>query len=363
MTNTAPTGKHFATLDGLRGIAVLTVVLSHLSLLDLNPFLINFAGIGKCGVYLFFVLSAFLLTYQFFERGLQSAFTAPALANYFWRRALRVLPLFYLVVLVSGFTTEFFSKHLMGHGLPYTIPLPEVIPHLLLQAGVGVLWSVPVECKFYFLLPLFAAVFLVTGRKFVLVDAGLTGIVVGFLLYWFPTSAMRLGTVDLRYFLPVFVIGSLCASVAFKVPFDRHPRTASTIAWTIAAVLILTVPSIYSAVVRPVPLGYFQKSLLFYAILWSIFLYMALHAGGWLRSLLTSRFLVFMGRISFSVYLLHFPILRICHKLAPGSRWVGALAFVFIIGLATVSYRLIERPLSRIRLQDVRRVMRPSSAI
>ena len=107
MTNTAPTGKHFATLDGLRGIAVLTVVLSHLSLLDLNPFLINFAGIGKCGVYLFFVLSAFLLTYQFFERGLQSAFTAPALANYFWRRALRVLPLFYLVVLVSGFTTEF----------------------------------------------------------------------------------------------------------------------------------------------------------------------------------------------------------------------------------------------------------------
>ena len=85
VTNTAPTGKHFAALDGLRGIAVLMVVLSHLSLLQLNPFPVDFAGTGKCGVYLFFVLSAFLLTYQFFEKGLQGAFTAPALANYFWR--------------------------------------------------------------------------------------------------------------------------------------------------------------------------------------------------------------------------------------------------------------------------------------
>ena len=361
--NAVPTGKHFATLDGLRGIAVLTVVLSHLSLLHLNPFLIDFAGIGKCGVYLFFVLSAFLLTYQFFEKGLRSAFTAPALANYFWRRALRVLPLFYLVVLVSGFTTEFFSKHLMGHGLPYTIPLHAVIPHLLLQAGVGVLWSVPVEFKFYFLLPLVAAVFLWTGRKLVLVDAVLTGIVVALLLHRFPASAMRLGTVDVRYFLPVFVIGSLCASVAYKVPFDRHPRIATAIAWMIAAVLVLTVPSIYSVVIRPVPLGYFQKSLLLYAILWAIFLYMALHAEGWLHSLLTSRGLVYLGRISFSVYLLHFPILLICHKFAPGNRWIGALAFAFILGLATVSYRLIERPLSRIRFDDVRRLMRPSSAI
>ena len=356
-------GKHFAALDGLRGIAVLTVVLSHLSLMRMNPFLIDFAGIGKCGVYLFFVLSAFLLTYQFFEKGLAGGFRIAALANYFWRRALRVLPLFYLVVLVSGFTTKFLSRHLMGHGLPYTIPLHEVIPHLLLQAGVGVLWSVPVEFKFYFLLPLFAAVFLSTGRKMVLVDAILTAMGVALLLHWFPANAMRLGTVELRYFLPVFLIGSLCASVAYKVPFDRHPRVASAIAWTIAGVLLLTVPSIYSSVIRPIPLGYFQKSLLLYGVLWAVFLYMALHAEGLLRRLLTSRGLVFLGRISFSVYLLHFPILLICHKFAPGNRWVGALAIGFILGLSTLSYRVIERPLSRLRLEDLRRFRRASSAI
>ena len=355
-------GKHFAALDGLRGIAVLTVVLSHLSLLHLNPLPIDFSGIGKCGVYLFFVLSAFLLTHQFFEKGLAGGLTAGALANYFWRRGLRVLPLFYLVVLVSGFTTAFLSRYLMGHGLPYTIPRHEIVPHLLLQEGVGVLWSVPVEFKFYFLLPLIAAVFLVTGRRLVVVDATLTGIAVALLLHWFPTSAMTLGTVDLRYFLPVFLIGSLCASFAFKVPFDRHPRLASAMAWTIAGVLVLTVPSIYSLVIRPVSIGYFQKSLIVYGVLWAVFLYMALHADGWLRSLLTSRALVFLGRISFSVYLLHFPILLICHKFAPSNRWVGALAFVFILALSAMSYRLIERPLSRIRLRDVRRLAGASSS-
>ena len=363
MTDTAPTGKRFATLDGLRGIAVLTVVLSHLSLLHINPFPIDFTGIGKCGVYLFFVLSAFLLTYQFFERGIQSSFTVQALANYFWRRALRVLPLFYLVVLVGGITTRFFASDLGGAGFPYTLTLREMVAHFLLLEGTGVLWSVPVEFKFYFLLPLIAGGFLLTGRKGAAVDVIMAVSLIALLQHWFPTSALSLGTVDLRYFLAVFVIGSLCASIAFKVPFDRHPGVASAIAWTIAAILILTVPSIYSAVIRPVPTGYFQKSLLFYAILWAAFLYMALHAEGCLRSLLTSRFLVFMGRISFSVYLLHFPILRICHKLAPGSRWVGALAFLLILGVATVSYRLIERPLSRIRLRDVGRLMRLSSAV
>lgn len=356
--NGTTSGKHFAALDGLRGIAVLTVVLSHLSLLHLNPFLIDFSGIGKCGVYLFFVLSAFLLTYQFFEKGLGEGFTAGALANYLWRRGLRVLPMFYLVVLVSGLTTAFLSRYLMGHGLPYTIPPRAVLPHLLLQQAVGVLWSVPVEFKFYFLLPLVAALFLATGRRRVLVDVMLGAIAVALTLHWFPASEMRLGSVELRYYLPVFLIGSLCASVAFKVPFDRHPRIASATAWLVAGVLVLTVPSIYSLVIRPVPIGYFQKSMMLYGVLWAVFLYMALYAQGWLRRLLTSRVLVFLGRISFSVYLLHFPILLICRKFAPGNRWVGALAFAFILLLSSQSYRWIERPLSRIRLRDVRRLVR-----
>ena len=53
-------------LDGLRGLAVLMVFLSHTSLSGHRalPF-VNFAGTGKMGVFLFFILSSFLLTYPF----------------------------------------------------------------------------------------------------------------------------------------------------------------------------------------------------------------------------------------------------------------------------------------------------------
>lgn len=363
-TNASPTNRHFAVLDGLRGIAVLTVVLSHLSLLHLNPFPVDFTGIGKCGVYLFFVLSAFLLTYQFFERGEADAFTSSALANYFWRRALRVLPLFYLLVIISGVTTHFFFADLGGHGVPYTIiSFRSMIAHLLLLEGVGVLWSIPVEFKFYFLLPLISWIFLFTGKKGVPVDVALTLGLIGLALYLFPTDTLVLGSVDLGYFLPVFLLGSLCASIAFKLPLDRHPRLSSALATVIALLLGLTVPSIYSLVIRPIPPGYFQKSLLLYGSLWASFLYVVLHAVGWVRAVLTSGFLVFLGRVSFSVYLLHFPILLACSKFAPGNRWVGAAACMLILAVSALSYRLIERPLSRIQWRDARRAMRLSSMI
>lgn len=350
------TNKHFAALDGLRGIAVLIVVLSHLSLMKFNLLFVDFSGIGKCGVYLFFVLSAFLLTYQFFEKGLNDGVSAGGLGNYFWRRSLRVLPLFYLVVLCSGLTTRFLAKYLMGHGLPFTIPPGAVIPHLLLQEGTGVLWSVPVEFKFYFLLPLIAVCFLLTGKKGIILDAIFTACIIYPITYWFPSSSLQLGTVDLRYFLPVFMIGSFCASLAFKTPLKGHARLASLAASIAGIVLILTVPSIYSLLIRPVPPSYFQKSSLLYGLLWAVFLYMALHAQPWFQRALTSRPLVFMGRISFSVYLLHFPILLIGHKFAPGNRLVGWLSIVVIIGVSSLSYRWIERPLSRIRLLDIRRL-------
>ena len=63
-TNPVQTNR-IAGLDGLRGVAVLIVILSHMSIRDmyLAPGL-DFSGIGKSGVYLFFVLSAMLLASQ-----------------------------------------------------------------------------------------------------------------------------------------------------------------------------------------------------------------------------------------------------------------------------------------------------------
>ncbi len=91
--------QHYDALDGLRGLAVLIVIASHLSLLGfgLVPGL-PVGGIGKSGVYLFFVLSAFLLTRLLLERTPARFADGRLWVGYAMRRVLRIWPL-YLVVL------------------------------------------------------------------------------------------------------------------------------------------------------------------------------------------------------------------------------------------------------------------------
>src|SRR3954447_25098080 len=80
---------HLLALDGARGLAVLLVLLDHAADADMQPFG-NLNRLGKYGVYLFFVLSAFLLTHQF-QAWRQSDFLQPwRWGNYFLRRAARV---------------------------------------------------------------------------------------------------------------------------------------------------------------------------------------------------------------------------------------------------------------------------------
>jgi peptidoglycan/LPS O-acetylase OafA/YrhL len=348
-----PEQKHFAVLDGLRGIAVLLVVLSHLSNFGFNIVAVDFSGIGKSGVYLFFVLSAFLLTYQFLEREMRESFTPYAIGNYFWRRALRVLPLFYFVVLASALTTYFFSDRLNGRGLPFTIPANEIIPHLTFNAGTEVLWSVPVEFKFYFLLPLLALSFILSGKKGIYADMLICILSIAGVTTLFPAANFSGASVELGYYLPVFICGCFCASVVYKTSLKMTRGLANLIALTTGALVTLTIPSIFSFFFHPVSPSFFHKWFIFYGIVWSIFLYAVVHSHGYIYRLFTSKILLFFGKVSFSLYLLHFPILLVTRKVAPESTLAAWGAVMLIIIISYLSYRYFERPMSRLHAQDV----------
>ncbi len=95
-TTGEPGPKHYASLDGLRGIAILLVMLAHFTMYSvptgfLHDQFLKFTGAGWCGVDLFFVLSGFLITGILFD-----ARTAPHyFRNFYMRRVLRILPLYY----------------------------------------------------------------------------------------------------------------------------------------------------------------------------------------------------------------------------------------------------------------------------
>jgi peptidoglycan/LPS O-acetylase OafA/YrhL len=136
-------GKRLPALDGLRGLAVLLVLLDHASDAHLRIFpAANMNRAGKYGVYLFFVLSAFLLTHLLLLRPAAELARARTWINYAVRRFLRIFPLFALVLAVL----------VIIHRLKWH----DFFTHILLRDGKRQFWTIPVEVKYYMILPLVA---------------------------------------------------------------------------------------------------------------------------------------------------------------------------------------------------------------
>lgn len=134
-------------LDGWRGLAILLVLYAHFSL----------AAGGELGVALFFVLSGYLVSGLLFQREV-------SLTTFFWRRATRILPTFWLYLAVVSCYAALWQP------VPYTVPLTEMVATLAFlrtylppgasiwstQWPIGHLWSLNVEEHAYLLLGLVA---------------------------------------------------------------------------------------------------------------------------------------------------------------------------------------------------------------
>jgi len=139
-------------LDGLRGLAVLIVVVSHIS--GLGVFLFpsfDIEGTGKSGVFLFFILSAYLLTRPLIDV-FQQQMTVQYMLNYGLRRILRIFPLYILYLLLAVITTLYVDVYIQGEiqAYPFDLDWAGFWQHLFLQDGKFVTWSIPAEFKFYF---------------------------------------------------------------------------------------------------------------------------------------------------------------------------------------------------------------------
>lgn len=135
----AATTSHLPEADGIRGLACLIVLVVHATAVTFPATYPYLRGTAKVGVWLFFVLSAFLLTYKLLHRG----FSLRTLVDYGLGRFLRIYPLFALTVL--GYYLLWPSAGIATQA--------DLVQALTLQKGYIHLWTVPVEFKFYFFLP------------------------------------------------------------------------------------------------------------------------------------------------------------------------------------------------------------------
>ncbi|MEO8712880.1 MAG: acyltransferase, partial [Parafilimonas sp.] len=264
---------HFKALDGLRGAAVLLVILSHASLDKVYLFPgADFSGMGKPGVFLFFVLSAYLLDRQIIVGFVNGKANARFWANYFLRRFLRIFPL-YIIALLT-----FYACYRAGIKSSWIKDMPTVWRHLTLQQGLGVFWSIAVEFKYYFISPLimaFCNYVLKWNLKAVTIFlAALMALSI------FLQAKYKYDEITLVRYLPVFLAGTLISIYEVLLEKKRDLKLFKSKSFEYAGLIcflliIISIPSIYGRLFLSNGEKYPLSDSLYYlpyAIVWSVIL-------------------------------------------------------------------------------------------
>ena len=321
-------GGRITQLDGIRALAVTSVFVHH-------AFKIKLLWMG---VDLFFVLSGFLITGILLDNR-QKTFRS-YIGQFYQRRAVRILPPYVLLLLV---TALLFGTTWLRHWYLYLFLMNLVrILGVSQPDSIVLLWSLAVEEQFYIVWPFL--VYVLNRKRLVAMAIGI--IVLAPFLRWVCTPYLH--NIWPIYFLTPFRMDALATGALLAVAWQKfRPRMKAYgqygLALSLGGALLLyscsriTGFSTYSN--TPLSnLVIFDCTLM---ICTGIMLWALSGKGVWI---LTLPPIVYLGRISYSVYLIHSTAL-----VAAGWYWKpGAAAFVAAIGTivyATLSWYLIEKRL------------------
>ena len=335
-------------VESIRALAALAVLVGHVALRGHGEHpgrWLKYVLAGGFGVYVFFALSGYLL-FRPFVRANWGDGEPVHLGRYAANRALRILPLYYIVaaffIIVRGHGNEW------GTIWRFLLILPNTHQKTVIAVDGG-MWSIVVEVEFYILLPLIAwALARVTGRSLARGAAAVAALAVAVFVFHLATVTYAdAASFDWKHSLPAtfvyFFPGMLLALLVQWVGRERPQWLNGALRYSdvwigLSLPLFLLVAHRYS---------------------WNLLLLPAcfLLVGGAvlpLESGLGTRFLDWrplaaLGVASYSLYLWHGPIVS---RLADANNTflpLLLLSLVICITVAVVSYRLIETPFLRLR--------------
>ncbi len=373
-----------ASLDGLRGLAALTVFLFHGWLYTMPlPDASNRSSFGdyaaeelRLGLVLFFVLSGFLLSRPWYAAALDGR-TAPDVRRYARSRIARIAPAYY-AALIGSIVLLWGLAGTPGVRLPPAgeLPLFFVFGQNFSAASVMKLdppmWSLAVEVGFYLLLPVagWLAVRLPARRRAqALVPLGLLALGVAYNWAIAGRGLSMTYTKTLAAMLPYFAVGMLGAITAHARTIGPGSRRALLFGGLVLVLADATTKAAVPAngldvgdtfsIVRDLP------SAIGFAVI------IATVAATPSSRLLGSRLLSGLGAISYGFYLWHVPILLFMrgHGLLPLDPVLGTLAALGpVIAVSALSWVAIERPViawarrRNARARDERPVREPRVA-
>jgi peptidoglycan/LPS O-acetylase OafA/YrhL len=337
-------------LDGLRFLAFLGVFVAHVSAQPPPSGHVSWPewwgsaaiAAGAFGVDLFFVLSSYLITSLLVrELDAEGRIDVPA----FWaRRALRIWPLYFTFLCgygaIGGLSAPAFIAFALFAGNWGIVALG-------LNAGhAGILWSVSVEEQFYVTWPLILATL---PRRFLRHAAlGLVGVSVATRYALFMNGA-SLANVWLNSLTHLDAIG-IGAVIALGPKLALSPAVRGALGAASAFVIVACAGSVWFELLAS-PSTYLQAGAEGRATL--VFLAVSVACGGLLSAAIAGSAwlsrpkIVYLGRISYGLYVFHSPAMWLV-----GEWWWPyrlPAAFAVTLAFAAVSYRFFERPFLRMK--------------
>lgn len=336
-------GGYRRDVDGLRGIAVLSVVIYHL-----DP---NWLPGGFIGVDMFFVISGFLITRIIVRQYCANSFSY---LEFYRRRIKRILPVLGVVILATLFVAQFvftpqdfrelsfsaiasqlsFSNIYFTYFLDTSYFSKDSALQPLLHT-----WSLGVEEQFYIIYPLV----LITILKNIGLDKTLVFLfVVFFISLYFSQEVFTKSATYSYYMLPSRAFELVFGGIISMLPNCQIQKNhfKSSVCSHSGLVLVLLSLFFMSETMHfpgfnalPVIIGV------------AILLYFGKYETCWIQRVLKSSPLVLVGLISYSLYLWHWPVVSILKYIFVEISLLGKfISFILMFSLSCLSYYFIEKP-------------------
>jgi peptidoglycan/LPS O-acetylase OafA/YrhL len=361
------TTDRVASLTGIRAVAAMLVVLTHAAYTT-GKYGQGYLGLvysrAEIGVPIFFVLSGFLL----FRPWVKAAATDgewPSVRRYAWHRVRRIMPAYVVTVLIAYFLYHFRTAGPNpGHtwyGLFRNLTLTQIYTDnylfAFLHQGLTQMWSLAVEAAFYVALPLLAYLLLVVlcRRRWRpgLLLAGLA-VLAAVSPVWLTIVHRTTGLPDgARLWLPTYLawfVAGMVLTVLMQLKVRAYAMACLPVA--VVSYFIVSTPLGGAPTTSPAGLGEALAKTVFYAVIAALMVAPpALADRGWYVRLLASRPMVFLGEISYEIFLIHLIIMELVMvEVLQDPVYTGSMVNLFVVTmLFTVPAAWLLHRFTRVR--------------
>lgn len=336
-------------IDGLRALAVMAVFLFHL-----YPSI--FPG-GYLGVDIFFVISGFVITQSLYGDYLKNK--KIRLGNFYKKRFKRLYPALMVMVLLTTITYLFF-----GFQWDTNLYLKTAITSLLGVSNLYLLfhgdtyfdqdllnplvhtWSLGIEEQFYLVYPVFLIALLWAAQRFLFKEKKIAAILLGLAVLLFGIFVFAGDTIFGNYYFPTARFWELLAGATLffvSLSWNRLWKPSMLMVGALGVFFVIFFAQTYIDSLQIETLGA--------VLITSILIFGGLHSDNSIKRVLSMQQVVYVGKISYSFYLWHLPVIYFA-SLYFGGVWFFLTSVVCSFALAAGSYHLLEKPLRHGKVLD-----------